>query len=152
MLAIERFARDQLESYGVGDWLGHAKLCVIPSSLLHTNASNVFFSAGSRLPLDLHQVQVPFLDESVCNEEYGTEIDDETMFCAGRTGKDSCQVSVDEMNRETIGNSQGDSGGPLTWYHDDTQQYYEYGLVSWGKGCAEAGHAGSVDGISRGSF
>jgi secreted trypsin-like serine protease len=81
---------------------------------------------SGQIPKKLHQVQLPFLDQSVCDQEYGT-IDDTTMFCAGKAGLDSCQ---------------GDSGGPLMWYHADTQQYYEYGIVSWGQGCAEQGHAG----------
>lgn len=38
---------------------------------------------------------------------------------------------------------QGDSGGPLVWYHNDTQQYYEYGIVSWGARCADRDYAGA---------
>jgi secreted trypsin-like serine protease len=44
--------------------------------------------------------------------------------------------------KSEIGDAQGDSGGPLIYYHNDTQQYFEYGIVSWGQGCAEAGHPG----------
>jgi len=86
---------------------------------LHEGAPNI--------PRQLHQVYLPFLDQSVCDKEYGREIDNQVMFCAGAVGLDSCQ---------------GDSGGPLMWYHNGTQQYYEYGIVSWGDGCAEKGHAG----------
>jgi len=80
------------------------------------------------IPKDLYQVEVPFLDQSVCDNEYGaTNINNKCMFCAGKTGKDSCQ---------------GDSGGPLVFQHPEDKKYYEYGIVSWGQGCAEAGHAG----------
>ena len=72
-------------------------------------------------------MELPFLADSVCATEYGSGFFPDVMFCAGKQGLDSCQ---------------GDSGGPLSYYHNDTQQFFEYGIVSWGQGCAEQGHAG----------
>jgi len=59
---------------------------------------------------------------------------DETMVCAAleNGGKDSCQ---------------GDSGGPLMIQKDDGAWYIE-GIVSWGKGCAEAHFAGVYGRVS----
>jgi secreted trypsin-like serine protease len=85
------------------------------------------------LPKKLHQVDVPFLNQTHCDKEYGAEsINDEVMFCAGRTGVDSCQ---------------GDSGGPLVKKSADGS-WFEYGIVSWGRGCAEPGYAGVYSRVS----
>jgi len=85
---------------------------------------------GGNTVTTLRQVVVPIVDHQVCNQEYqphGYPPIDDTMICAGLTngGKDSCQ---------------GDSGGPYVFYRDGV--WYEHGIVSWGKGCAEAGFAG----------
>ena len=57
-----------------------------------------------------------------CKDSYGeNSIWEESMLCAGETGKDSCE---------------GDSGGPLT-YND-----VHVGIVSWGQGCALPGYPG----------
>jgi secreted trypsin-like serine protease len=76
----------------------------------------------------LRQVVVPIVDHQVCKREYALigKLDD-TMICAGLTngGKDSCQ---------------GDSGGPFVFYKNN--KWVQTGIVSWGKGCAEAGYAG----------
>jgi trypsin len=87
------------------------------------------------LPSNLRQVRVPFLNMSHCDQEYGaSSINDACMFCAGRTGEDSCQ---------------GDSGGPLVVSHTGAAgPWKEYGIVSWGFGCAEAGHAGVYSRVS----
>ncbi|CAJ0599416.1 unnamed protein product [Cylicocyclus nassatus] len=81
---------------------------------------------GGKVSNKLRQVEVPFLSEKECEKEYEGEID-ETMTCAGKKGVDSCQ---------------GDSGGPLVTKHKDTNRWYQAGIVSWGQGCAEKGHAG----------
>jgi len=79
------------------------------------------------LPKNLNQVIVPYLDQADCDKEYGSSsINDKCMFCAGRTGVDSCQ---------------GDSGGPVVTQAADGR-WFQYGIVSWGYGCAEPGHAG----------
>jgi secreted trypsin-like serine protease len=85
-------------------------------------------SGRGQYPYDLHQVQVPMVSDRVCASDYpggpdGT-FNARTMVCAGEQstgGKDACQ---------------GDSGGPLV------VDGRLVGLVSWGTGCAEAGHPG----------
>ncbi|KAK6017945.1 trypsin, partial [Ostertagia ostertagi] len=37
----------------------------------------------------------------------------------------------------------GDSGGPLVMKHNESNRWYQAGIVSWGQGCGEAGHAGT---------
>jgi secreted trypsin-like serine protease len=87
----------------------------------------------SGLPKNLHQVDVPYLNQSVCDTEYGQgAVNDKCMFCAGRTGVDSCQ---------------GDSGGPLVT-QDTDGSWKQYGIVSWGRGCAESGYAGVYSRVS----
>ncbi|XP_049957861.1 trypsin-7-like [Schistocerca serialis cubense] len=70
----------------------------------------------------LQAVTTHIVERSECNESYGGRIT-ERMICAGEKegGKDSCQ---------------GDSGGPLVV---GTTQY---GVVSWGTGCAYPGYPG----------
>ncbi|XP_063244368.1 trypsin 3A1-like [Bacillus rossius redtenbacheri] len=71
----------------------------------------------------LREVSVPVVSTEECTADYGKDINNATMICAGyrRGGKDSCQ---------------GDSGGPLVL--GSTQ----VGVVSWGGGCAEARQPG----------
>jgi len=82
-------------------------------------------SEGGPVSSQLRQVVVPSLNMSHCEKEYPKQVDD-TMICAGRKGVDSCQ---------------GDSGGPLVTKHSDGR-WFQAGIVSWGQGCAENGHAG----------
>jgi len=83
-------------------------------------------SEGGSISNELRQVIVPFINLTTCQQEYPGMVD-ETMVCAGRAGVDSCQ---------------GDSGGPLVTKHLDNGRWYQAGIVSWGRGCAEAGYAG----------
>lgn len=75
----------------------------------------------------LQKVNLPLVSNETCNESYGGDIT-ENMLCAGypEGGKDSCQ---------------GDSGGPL-FLTDDDQKPVLVGVVSWGRGCAQAKYYG----------
>ncbi|XP_049861895.1 trypsin delta-like [Schistocerca gregaria] len=79
-------------------------------------------SIGGSSPLQLQAVTTSIVARTSCNSAYGGEIT-WRMICAGEDagGKDSCQ---------------GDSGGPLV--EGSTQ----YGIVSWGRGCALPGYPG----------
>lgn len=72
---------------------------------------------------------MPLVDDETCSEDYPGLIAPAVMFCAGlkEGGKDSCQ---------------GDSGGPLVYFDVEMKQWFQIGIVSWGKGCAEAGKPG----------
>ncbi|MCG7488028.1 serine protease [Vibrio sp. Of14-4] len=79
-------------------------------------------------PDQLHQVDIPFVDKATCqnigkiyeDKWYYSDIGDDAI-CAGLEdgGKDSCE---------------GDSGGPLVI--KENGGYKQYGVVSWGDGCA----------------
>ena len=79
-------------------------------------------SDGGTSPDRLHEVLVPIVSNSTCNQpqSYGGDISDK-QICAGleQGGKDSCQ---------------GDSGGPLWVTHGGKP--YQVGIVSYGDGCA----------------
>lgn len=80
----------------------------------------------------LRQVVVPLVDWETCRSVYKafSYLVNENMICAGYAngGKDACS---------------GDSGGPLiapTAYNDDgtVRSWSLVGVVSWGRGCAQA--------------
>ncbi|MCZ4119333.1 serine protease [Streptomyces sp. H39-S7] len=81
----------------------------------------------------LRSAEVALLSDTVCERAYPGTADGtylrRTMLCAGEPqgGRDACQ---------------GDSGGPLV------VRGKLVGLVSWGTGCAEAGHPGVYTRIS----
>lgn len=95
-------------------------------------------SSGGPISSVLRDVAVPFVPRATCNEpaRYGGDIT-VNMFCAGNTavgGVDSCQ---------------GDSGGPIgtpvslpTTTGPATAPFVQYGIVSWGIGCAQANFPG----------
>jgi len=74
----------------------------------------------------LREVEVPIVDTAACRTDYSDrpETIGDKQICAGLDdgGKDSCQ---------------GDSGGPLN-QKDANNNWVQYGVVSWGIGCAVA--------------
>jgi len=82
---------------------------------------------GGNTVSNLRQVVVPIVNHGQCQRDYGNEIVDDTMICAGYPdgGKDSCQ---------------GDSGGPFVFYTNN--RWVQQGIVSWGNGCAEPNYPG----------
>ena len=82
------------------------------------------------LPATLKRVDVNMVDRTTCQSNYGSSSITARMICAGVNGggKDSCQ---------------GDSGGPLT------QGTTQVGVVSWGRGCAQAGYPGVYTNVAN---
>ncbi|XP_017366298.2 tryptase beta-2-like [Cebus imitator] len=84
-------------------------------------------------PYPLMEVEVPIVENHLCDSEYHTgiytgdsfHIVQDSMLCAGDKGHDSCQ---------------GDSGGPLVCKVNDT--WLQAGVVSWGEGCAQPSRPG----------
>lgn len=86
----------------------------------------------------LYQVDVPLVNQDICKSAGGFGSDyrsiGEDAFCAGYEdgGYDSCQ---------------GDSGGPILIETNGT--YEQLGIVSWGKGCAQADAYGVYANVSH---
>lgn len=85
---------------------------------------------GSASPEVLQSVDIPIVSNEECAEKYDPSPILESMICAGIPvgGKDSCQ---------------GDSGGPLVIKN------VQYGIVSWGRGCARATHPGVYSSVAN---
>ncbi|KAG7520195.1 trypsin-3-like [Solea senegalensis] len=87
--------------------------------------------SGGEIPSTLLTVKLPIFATEKCNssESFDGKIT-ENMLCAGYStgGKDACM---------------GDSGGPLIC------EGRLYGVVSWGKGCAEAQLPGVYTAVSK---
>ncbi|KAH6692220.1 extracellular trypsin protease [Plectosphaerella plurivora] len=104
--------------------IGYATLAAADSDptarTLMTAAGWGTTAAEGRPPDSLRKVDVPVIGRNTCRGFYGNDVTG-TMFCAGLVegGKDSCQ---------------GDSGGPLI----DANTKTLMGVVSWGRGCADA--------------
>jgi secreted trypsin-like serine protease len=90
---------------------------------------------SGRYSLLLIAVDLDLVDLAACRRDpfYSTRVDARTI-CAARRGKDACE---------------GDSGGPLmvrSLRGEDGAppelEEVQIGIVSWGIGCAEAGHPG----------
>jgi len=88
-------------------------------------------SESGSISTQLRQVSVPMVSDATCTREYRNNFHSDVMFCAGQAGKDSCQ---------------GDSGGPVVYQKNG--QWMQYGIVSWGQGCAEANYAGVYSKVS----
>ncbi|CAK3016933.1 Trypsin-like serine protease [Vibrio crassostreae] len=92
-------------------------------------------SDGYSSKSELYQVNVPLVNQYQCNTVpySGYSFIGSDAFCAGYSdgGYDSCQ---------------GDSGGPIVVSTNGT--YEQLGIVSWGKGCAEANAYGVYTNIS----
>ncbi|WP_313147787.1 serine protease [Stenotrophomonas sp.] len=86
---------------------------------------DIDISEDRRYPTRLQTVQVPFVPFAECQQAYGGELSRGKVICAGREGMDSCQ---------------GDSGGPLLLKL--REGWTQFGVVSWGEGCALAGYPG----------
>ncbi|WMJ71148.1 serine protease [Stenotrophomonas sp. 24(2023)] len=80
---------------------------------------------GQSFPARLQTVQTPFVPFAVCQQAYDGRLARGKVICAGREGIDSCQ---------------GDSGGPLLMRLRGV--WTQFGIVSWGEGCALAGYPG----------
>ncbi|XP_041868065.1 serine protease 27-like isoform X2 [Melanotaenia boesemani] len=83
-------------------------------------------------PKTLQEVEIPIVTNTQCNAAYKSITSN--MICSGLTqgGKDSCQ---------------GDSGGPMVSLNDT--RWVQSGVVSFGKGCAEAGFPGVYARVSQ---
>lgn len=100
-------------------------------------------NAAQGVPL-LHEVDVEFQSDKLCHKNYAAAFlnipgaDGEVtknMFCAGRIegGKDSCQ---------------GDSGG-FIGRQGSAGDWQQFGVVSWGLGCAQPGLFGVYTKVSN---
>ena len=88
--------------------------------------SNVSTYTGTGNDNVLRQVEVPIMSREKCRDEMYSQIDvhvSANEICAGyhEGGKDSCD---------------GDSGGPLICRNAENR-WWQHGVVSWGKGCAD---------------
>lgn len=55
-------------------------------------SKGVLHDGAHKIAHELHQVNVPFLNQSLCDKEYGRDINNQVMFCAGSANHDSCDV------------------------------------------------------------
>ncbi|ESO90984.1 hypothetical protein LOTGIDRAFT_122334, partial [Lottia gigantea] len=92
-------------------------------------------SYGGKTSPILQEVTIPTYSGALCDAQFPntTPTDPSVQICAGKPsgGADSCQ---------------GDSGGPL--FCPVNGQYVQYGIVSYGDGCAIAGNAGVYTDVS----
>ncbi|XP_032466581.1 coagulation factor VII isoform X2 [Phocoena sinus] len=140
-LALLRLARP----VALGDHV--APLCLPERAFAERTLAFVRFSAVSgwgqllergATALRLMAVHVPRLLTQDCRQlsrrRPGGPVVTDNMFCAGYTdgSKDACK---------------GDSGGPHATHFQGT--WYLTGVVSWGEGCAAAGHFGVYTRVSQ---
>ncbi|XP_071043649.1 trypsin-1-like [Parasteatoda tepidariorum] len=91
-------------------------------------------SQGGKLSETLQAVDIPILNDTVCQEVYG-DLYENTMLCAGyeEGGRDSCQ---------------GDSGGPFVQRSENGVSTL-IGIVSFGRGCAQPKYPGVYTEVSH---
>jgi secreted trypsin-like serine protease len=82
--------------------------------------------ADGNATIILQEAVVPIVNSSVCFEIFGFRIDIKTCICAG------------DLKAGGLGTCHGDSGGPLQCKMSN-DQWYQFGIVSWGKACANPG-------------
>jgi len=87
-------------------------------------------SSGGSTPDELLHVEVNYVPNTDCQDDYDQETISDDMICAASPGKDACQ---------------GDSGGPLY----DLSQNLLIGITSWGYGCARPDYPGVYARISE---
>ena len=80
---------------------------------------------GGSASIALMEAEVPIVSLSICKAAYGDTLSSKTI-CAGDVVQDSCI---------------GDSGGPLFVRHADGKST-QFGVVGFGRGCAEMGFPG----------
>lgn len=86
-------------------------------------------SEGGSQQQHLLKATVPFVDDATCGSAYGGSFIPEEEICAGLVGEggvDACQ---------------GDSGGPM-FRKDNSDEWVQVGIVSWGQGCARPDYPG----------
>ncbi|XP_055596422.1 CLIP domain-containing serine protease B4-like [Uranotaenia lowii] len=83
----------------------------------NTEHKNSTYEYGSRYKLE---VKLNGVNITYCKEVYDEDFLESQMCAGAEKGKDTCQ---------------GDSGGGLVAQVDG--YYYEYGIVSWGRGCGQ---------------
>ncbi|MEU3053211.1 MULTISPECIES: S1 family peptidase [Streptomyces] len=84
----------------------------------------------------LLKADVPFVSDADCSSAYGGDLVADEEICAGLLGTggvDSCQ---------------GDSGGPM-FRKDDSDEWVQVGIVSWGQGCARPDYPGVYAQVSH---
>ncbi|MBV7248942.1 trypsin-like serine protease [Streptomyces sp. MW-W600-10] len=93
-------------------------------------------SEGGSQQRHLLKADVPFVSDADCSSAYGGDLVADEEICAGLLGTggvDSCQ---------------GDSGGPM-FRKDDSDEWVQVGIVSWGQGCARPDYPGVYAQVSH---
>ncbi|MFD7631363.1 S1 family peptidase [Streptomyces sp. NPDC059851] len=82
----------------------------------------------------LMKASVPFVSDASCKSSYGSSLVPAEEICAGyaQGGIDTCQ---------------GDSGGPM-FRRDDSNNWIQVGITSWGQGCARPNYPGVYTEVS----
>ena len=87
---------------------------------------------GTYVSSSLREVEIDIVNSATCQSQLPWAVYPTSQVCAGipEGGKDSCS---------------GDSGGPLV----DSNTLVQYGIVSWGQGCARANKPGVYTRVSH---